>query len=61
MKQYQVKIDTTFTKMFYVEANSEEEAKEKADKEAWDNHHGEVIMGNEVIGCDECDEEGNFI
>ena len=58
MKQYSVQIDTTFTKNFYVEANSEEEANEKAKQEAYDNHHGEVIIGAQIVNTYECDDEG---
>ena len=61
MKQYSVQIDTTFTKNFYVEANSEEEANEKAKEQAYDNHHGEVIINNEIVNTYECDDEGNQI
>ena len=58
MKHYRIKIDTTFTKDWYVDAESKEHAEIVALKKAGNNHHGEVIMRNEIIECNETDKDG---
>ena len=58
-KKYNVQLDVTFTKTYYVEAKSETHAEQKAKHEAWDDHHGEVINDVKTVSstleelCDE--------
>ena len=53
-KTYSVQVDITFTKTIYdIEADSESEAKKIAEKQAYDYHNGEVIIGTEAIDVGE--------
>tara|TARA_B100000900_G_C20542334_1_gene701034 strand:+ start:978 stop:1148 length:171 start_codon:yes stop_codon:yes gene_type:complete len=56
MKKYDVKVDITFSKSIYVNAETEDEAKKLAEDEAYSHHHGEVIMGVEIIDIDTLEE-----
>ena len=58
MKHYRIKIDTTFTKDWYVDAESEPHAREIALEKAENNHHGELIMQNKIIECNKTDKDG---
>ena len=56
MKEYRATVDITFSKSIYVNAETEEEARKLAEDVAYDHHHGEVIMGTEIVDIDEVDD-----
>lgn len=56
MKEYRATVDITFSKSIYVNAETEEEARKLAEDIAYEHHHGEVIMGTEIIDIDEVDD-----
>ena len=43
MKKYDVKVDITFSKSIYVNAETEDEAKKLAEDEAYSHHHGSLF------------------
>ena len=56
MKKYKATVDITFNKSIYVTAYNEEDARKLAEDVAYDHHHGEVIMGTEIVDIDEVDD-----
>jgi len=56
MKKYRATVDITFSKNLYVSAETEEEARKEAEDIAYEFHHGEVIIGTDIVGIDEVDE-----
>ena len=56
MKKYRATVDITFSKSIYVNAETKKEASKLAEDIAHEYHHGENIMGTEIIYIDEVDD-----
>ena len=56
MKKYRATVDITFSKSIYVNAETKKEASQLAEDIAHEYHHGENIMGTEIIYIDEVDD-----
>ncbi len=54
-KTFEVQTDTVYTNSHYILAHTKEEAEKIAIERAYDNHHGESIMGVDIVDSYEND------
>ena len=57
IKKYRVQCDVTYTKVYFVTAYNEEDAKNLGKNLAWEQHHGEVINHVDVLDAQETEEK----